>query len=32
MKNLELHTESVFFGQYRLVFLDIYNTDTKGKL
>ena len=29
---LELLTESVFFGQYRSVFLGIYHTDTKGKL
>jgi hypothetical protein len=31
-KVLELYTESVFFGWYRLVFLGNYHTDTKGKL
>jgi hypothetical protein len=31
-KIIELLTESVFLGQYRSVFLGIYNTDTKGKL
>ena len=30
--NLELYTESVFFGRYRSVFLGIYHTDTEGKL
>jgi hypothetical protein len=29
---LELYPESVFFGQYRSVFLGIYQTDTEGKL
>ncbi len=29
---LELLTKSVFFGQYRSVFLGIYHTDTDGKL
>ena len=29
---VELHTELVFFGRYRSVFLGIYHNDTKGKL
>jgi len=30
--SVELHTESVFFGRYRSVFLGIYHTDTDRKL
>ncbi len=30
--NLELYTESVFFGRYRAIFLDNYHTDTEEKL
>jgi hypothetical protein len=29
---LELSTKLVFSGRYRLVFLGIYHTDTKGNL